>query len=345
MSLLITGGSGYIGSHACLSLLEKGEDIVILDNFSNSNISNLEAIALFTGISLDIYPNKNDRFTLYKGDIQDKKLLKEIFLNHDIDDVLHFAGLKSVADSIINPLSYFKANVSGSITLIEEMLNSGVNNLIFSSSATVYKPTDKLPLTEASETGSCINAYGKSKLMIEDIISSVHDANPQFSATILRYFNPLGSHSSAVIGESPNNKPNNIMPIICDVALKKIDLLSIYGSDYATNDGTALRDYIHISDLIDGHIAALLKSRDNPGALRTYNLGTGRPTSVLELVNVFQKVNDINIPYNIDKRRPGDVGICWSSTKKSNQELNWKAQLSVEDMCRDSYNWAKNKHN
>jgi UDP-glucose 4-epimerase len=344
MSILITGGAGYIGSHACLSLLQKGEDVVILDNFSNSNISSLEAISLFLGIPLDTSPNKNNRLTLYNGDIRDKLLLRNIFLNHNVDAVLHFAGLKSVAESTKNPLSYFDANVVGSISVIEEMLNFGVNNLIFSSSATVYKPSDKLPLTELSETGSCTNPYGKSKLMTEEVISSIFDSEPDFNVVILRYFNPLGAHSSLIIGENPNDKPNNIMPIICDVALKKISSLNIYGSDYETNDGTALRDYIHISDLIDGHIAALSKMREGSSAFRIFNLGTGKPTSVLELVNAFEQVNDIKIPYIFDNRRAGDISSCWSSTDKANQELNWKAKLTIKDMCRDSYNWAKIKY-
>jgi UDP-glucose 4-epimerase len=341
MAVLITGGAGYIGSHACLTLLQQNFNIVILDDLSNSSLCSMQKLSLMLQVPLSI--KGGGRFVFYEGSINNRLLLKSIFKNHKIDSVLHLAGLKSVADSVINPLQYYQTNIAGSLTLFEEMVFSGVKKLVFSSSATVYKQTSSLPLTEDSEVGDCLNPYGNSKLVVESILSSLYDANIDFSICILRYFNPVGAHYTGVIGENPKGKPNNIMPIICDVAVGETQALKIFGSDYPTKDGTALRDYIHINDLIDGHVAALRWIEEKEGSFGVFNLGTGRSTSVLELIQVFEKVNKVIIPFEFEGRRRGDVGECWASPSKAAKELNWKAKMTIEDMCRDSFNWKKLK--
>lgn len=331
MAILVTGGAGYIGSHTVLSLLEKGYDVVVLDNYSNSLVSSLDRVKEITGCNIFIY----------NGDVRNKMLLNDIFKNHSISDVIHFAGLKSVSESIKYPSQYYNNNVMGSLILIDKMLEFKIPHLIFSSSATVYGEPEKIPLTESCRIGGTTNPYGTTKLMVERMLADITHANPEFRTTILRYFNPVGAHPSGMIGEDPNGMPNNIMPFICQVATGKREQLTIFGNDYPTPDGTGIRDFIHVLDLADGHIAAL-QHRCEGTNCKVYNLGTGRGYSVLELVNAFKQSNQIDIPYTFSSRRAGDIAECWSDSTKAHVELGWKAKRGLNDMVKDSWCWQKN---
>ncbi len=327
MAILVTGGAGYIGSHTCVQLLEAGYEIVILDNFSNSKPVVIKRIKEITGRNFDTVT----------GDMLDRRLLDNIFSAYRIDSVIHFAGLKSVPESVGIPLNYFHNNVSGSINLFESMKEHGVRNIVFSSSATVYGTTDKMPITEEAPLG-VTNPYGRTKLMIEDILRDMYISDNSWNIILLRYFNPVGAHRSGLIGEDPNGIPNNLVPYISRVAAGKLKELSVCGTDYPTRDGTGIRDYIHVVDLADGHLKAIEKLAKKPG-IAVYNLGTGRGMSVLEMVDAFAKTAGRKIPYVVKDKRPGDVAECYSDPSKAERELGWRAVRDINDMCRDTWNW------
>ena len=331
MSILVTGGTGYIGSHTVVDLINHGYDVVIVDNYSNSKPEVLNRIRKITG--------KTPRF--YKYSVQDEAGMRTIFENELITAVIHFAGLKSVAESVAKPDLYVANNVGSSRVLLKLMKEYGVNNLVFSSSATVYGIPKHVPLSEDDEVGGCTNPYGQTKLDIEYMLKDYAKENPSANIAILRYFNPIGAHPTGLIGEDPNGIPNNLMPYITQVAVGKRDHLNVYGNDYKTVDGTGVRDYIHVVDLAYGHLCALKKLEQKPG-LVIYNLGTGRGTSVLELVKAFELANDIKIPYVICPRRPGDVDENYADASKAYSEMGFKTKLTIEDACRDSWNWQKN---
>jgi UDP-glucose 4-epimerase len=327
MAILVTGGAGYIGSHTCVQLLEAGYEIVVLDNLSNSKPEALKRIQEITGKSLEFV----------KGDLLDRELVADIFKKYTIDAVIHFAGLKAVGESVAIPLRYYENNISGTVVLLEEMQNAGVKNIVFSSSATVYGLTEKMPIREDTPLGAT-NPYGRTKLMIEEILGDVYVSDKSWNIILLRYFNPVGAHISGRIGEDPNGIPNNLMPFISQVAVGKLKELKVFGKDYPTADGTGVRDYIHVVDLADGHIKALKKLEQKPG-LKVYNLGTGRGTSVLEMVSAFHEATGIPIPYAIAPRRPGDIAMCYADPSKAAEELGWKAGKTVRDMCEDTWRW------
>ncbi len=334
MAILVTGGTGYIGSHTVVNLLDRGYDVVIVDNYCNSKPEVLNRIYKITG--------KRPRF--YELSVQNEADLRKVFEKENITDVIHFAGLKSVAESVAKPDLYVANNVGSSRVLLKLMREFNVHNIVFSSSATVYGVPDHVPLKEEDKVGGCTNPYGQTKLDIEYMLKDYSKANPDANIAILRYFNPIGAHPSGLIGEDPNGIPNNLMPYITQVAVGKRDHLNVYGDDYKTVDGTGVRDYIHVVDLAYGHLCALRKLASKPG-LVIYNLGTGRGTSVLELVHAFEKVNNINIPYVICPRRPGDVDENYADASKAYREMNFKTSLTIEDACRDSWNWQKNNPN
>ena len=334
MAILVTGGTGYIGSHTVVDLLNHNYDVVIVDNYVNSKPEVLNRIYQITG--------KRPRF--YFADIQDYEGMKKVFEKENISDVIHFAGLKSVAESVAKPDLYFKNNVGGSKVLLQLMTEFKVHNLVFSSSATVYGVPDHVPLKEDDKVGGCTNPYGQTKLDIEYLLKDYAKEHKDANIAILRYFNPIGAHSSGLIGEDPNGIPNNLMPYITQVAVGKRPHLNVYGNDYKTVDGTGVRDYIHVVDLARGHLCALEKLKEKPG-LVIYNLGTGKGTSVLELVNAFEKANNIKIPYVICDRRPGDVDENYAEASKSFKEMKFKTELNIEDACRDSWKWQKQNPN
>lgn len=334
MAILVTGGAGYIGSHTVVELLNQGKEIVVLDNLSNSSEISLERVKQITG--------KSVRF--YQGDILDREMLARIFAENQIDSVIHFAGLKAVGESVREPLRYYQNNVTGSIVLVEEMLKANVNTIVFSSSATVYGDPKEIPITESCEVGGTTNPYGTSKYMVERILEDTAKAFPQFSAVVLRYFNPVGAHASGLIGEDPNGIPNNLLPYISQVAVGKLQQLSVFGSDYETHDGTGVRDYIHVVDLAIGHLKALEKHQDDAG-FHVYNLGTGTGYSVLDMVKAFEQANDINVPYKLVERRPGDIAVCYSNPQKALEQLGWKTQYDLTQMMKDTWNWQKNNPN
>ncbi len=327
MAVLVTGGAGYIGSHTCVLLLEAGYDVVVLDNLSNSKLEAVNRIRSITGRDLKFV----------KGDIMDSELLDSIFKGCDIDSVIHFAGLKAVGESVAKPLLYYRNNISGSVTLFETMARNGVKNIVFSSSATVYGVSDRMPISEDAPLGP-INPYGRTKYMIEEILRDVHASDDSWNVILLRYFNPVGAHPSGMIGEDPNGIPNNLMPYISQVAVGKLKEVNVFGNDYPTPDGTGIRDYIHVMDLADGHLKALEKLKDAPGAV-AYNLGTGRGTSVFEMINAFSRAAGREIPYRVTARRPGDAAVCYADPSKAKRELGWEARRDIFDMCRDSWNW------
>ncbi|HDR2892072.1 TPA: UDP-glucose 4-epimerase GalE [Enterobacter asburiae] len=331
MAILVTGGAGYIGSHTVLTLLERGDDVVVIDNLSNSSQKSLDRVAELTG--------KNP--VVYIDNILNKEILKTIFSSHNITDVIHFAGLKSVSESIKEPLAYYENNVTGTQILLNEMLAAGVKHFIFSSSATVYGNPEKIPLSEQSRTGGCTNPYGTSKLMVEKILADFSRAQPQFRITCLRYFNPVGAHPSGRIGEDPGGIPNNLVPYISQVAIGKLGSVSVYGNDYPTPDGTGVRDYIHVMDLATGHLAAL-DSVDKGAAYKVINLGTGIGYSVINLIEAFEKASQTKISYKIVGRRPGDIAECWSDPSLARKELGWVATHNLDEMMRDTWNWQKN---
>lgn len=334
MAILVTGGVGYIGSHTVLTLLEDSKEVIILDNLSNSSLESLNRIKTITGIEP----------IFYQGDILDRSLLQKIFSEHSVTDVIHFAGLKSVGESVSKPLKYYEVNVAGSLCLLDEMLKAEVKNFIFSSSATVYGEPEAIPLTETCRAGGTTNPYGTSKLMVEKILNDFSIAHPTFNITILRYFNPVGAHPSGLLGEDPNGIPNNLMPYVCQVAIGKCERLSIYGNDYQTKDGTGVRDFIHVMDLAEGHVAAL-KHRNHASNLNIYNLGTGRGYSVLELLHAFKRVTTLSVPYVFTSRRPGDIAECWSDPSKARNELGWEAKRDLDEMVRDAWNWQQKNPN
>lgn len=332
MNILVTGGCGYIGSHTCCELLNKGHNVIIIDNLSNSKKEIVNYIKEITGRDV----------TLYIGDVCDKDLLRKIFNENKIDSVIHFAGYKAVGESVKLPLKYYRNNLDSTLSLCEVMSEFDCKNLVFSSSATVYGIPKKLPIKEDFPL-STTNPYGTTKLMIERILKDLYTSDNTWHIALLRYFNPIGAHSSGLLGEDPNGIPNNLMPYIVKVATGELECLSIFGDDYDTKDGTGVRDYIHVVDLALGHIAAIHKIDKEPGVY-TYNLGTGVGYSVLELVKTFSKVNNIIVNYKIAPRRPGDIAECYADTTKASDELHWHATKTIEDMCRDSYNFAiKNK--
>lgn len=333
MSILITGGAGYIGSHTCVELLNTGYDVVVVDNYINSKPESLKRIKEITGKSLKFY----------NVDILNKEKLEEVFKENKIEAVIHFAGLKAVGESVEFPISYYHNNITGTLILCEVMKKHNVKKIVFSSSATVYGMNNKSPLTEDLPL-SATNPYGWTKLMIEQILKDIYVSDKEWSVSLLRYFNPIGAHESGKIGEDPNGIPNNLMPYITQVAIGKIDKLNIFGNDYNTHDGTGVRDYIHVVDLAKGHLKALDKILDTTG-INVYNLGTGIGYSVLDVVKSFEKATGIKIPYKITNRRPGDIAICYADPTKAYYELGWKAEKNLEDMCRDAWRWQVNNPN
>ncbi|WP_196208326.1 UDP-glucose 4-epimerase GalE [Citrobacter sp. Res13-Sevr-PEB04-36] len=331
MAILVTGGAGYIGSHTVLTLLERGDEVVVIDNLSNASQTSLHRVAELTG----------KEPIIYIADILGREALKTIFSRHDISDVIHFAGLKSVSESIKEPLAYYDNNVTGTLVLLSEMLTAGVHSLIFSSSATVYGDPECVPLSEQSRTGGTTNPYGTSKLMVEQILADFSRAHPEFRITCLRYFNPVGAHPSGRIGEDPNGIPNNLVPYISQVAIGKLETVSVFGNDYPTPDGTGVRDYIHVMDLATGHLAAL-DGQNKGSAYKAINLGTGIGYSVMDLIAAFEKAVQRKIKYQIVARRPGDIAECWSDPSLAREELGWQAIYTLDDMMRDSWNWQKN---
>ena len=331
IKILLTGGAGYIGSHTCVALIEAGFTPVVLDNLFNSNVAVLDRVKQITG----------GRPLFYQGDVRDRELLQTIFREHEIAGVIHFAGLKAVGESVKKPLAYYDVNVGGSLILAEEMARAGVTNLIFSSSATVYGDKNTVPFTEDMPKGQPTNPYGMSKLMVEQCLTDLYLADNSWSISLLRYFNPVGAHSSGLIGEDPQGIPNNLMPFITQVAVGRRECLSIFGGDYPTPAGTCRRDYIHVTDLADGPVAALTHKLNNPG-LHTYNLGTGNGASVLDVVKVFNQVCPNKVPYKIVPRRQGDIADCWSDATKAKRELHWQAQYTLFDMVRDAWHWQSN---
>ena len=328
MAILVTGGTGYIGSHTCIELLKAGEDIVVMDNFYNSKPKAVQLIKEISGKD----------FKFYEADMCNLAEMEKIFAENEIEAVIHFAGYKAVAESVREPLMYYRNNLGGTFNLLETMKKYGCKKLIFSSSATVYGIPETVPVDESFPL-SAINPYGNTKLIIEDMCRDICHADSDWSIALLRYFNPIGAHESGKIGEDPNGIPNNLMPIIINVATGKQEKLTVFGNDYPTPDGTCVRDYIHVVDLALGHIAALKSVREKKGAI-PYNLGTGKGYSVLEILNAFMKVNGVNISYVIGGRRPGDAAECYSVPDKAAKELGWKAERSLEQMCRDSWNFV-----
>ena len=327
MNILVTGGAGYIGSHTCLELLQAGYQVVVVDNLSNSKEEALKRIQELTGKTL----------TFYRVDLLDKAALDKVFAQHPIDSVIHFAGLKAVGESVSIPLHYYQNNVAGTLNLCQVMQKHQVKKLVFSSSATVYGETNPSPLREDYPL-SATNPYGRSKLMIEEILRDLHRSDPEWDIALLRYFNPVGAHPSGRIGEDPNGIPNNLLPYITQVAVGRLEQLSVFGSDYPTSDGTGVRDYIHVVDLAVGHLKALQRLAARPGAV-AYNLGTGQGYSVLEVVQAFSIACGKPIPYRLTDRRPGDVAVSVADPTRAQHELDWQAVHTLTDMCVDSWRW------
>lgn len=331
MNVLVTGGAGYIGSHTCVELLNAGHDIVVADNFYNSCPEALNRIKELTGKD----------FKFYECDIRDKAALDRIFAENKVDAVIHFAGLKAVGESVQKPLEYYDNNIGSTLALCEAMRDAGCKKLVFSSSATVYGMNNPSPLKEDMQIGGTTNPYGTTKYMIELILEDLCKADKEWSVALLRYFNPIGAHESGRIGENPNGTPNNLMPYVTQVAVGKLDCLSIFGDDYDTPDGTGVRDYIHVVDLALGHIKAVEKVMSGTGAV-VYNLGTGKGYSVLDIVHALEKASGVKVNYKIAPRRPGDLAVCYSDPTKAYEELGWKAECGIEKMCEDSWRWQKN---
>lgn len=331
MKILVTGGTGYIGSHTVVELLNNNYEVVIIDNLYNSKRDVVDKIEKITGKSV----------VFYEGDVCDKTLLKRIFEGHKIDAVIHFAGYKAVGESVQKPIMYYRNNIDSTLSLCEVMKEYNVRNIVFSSSATVYGTPKSLPIKETAEVGHATNPYGETKIINERILSDLYYSDNSWNIALLRYFNPIGAHKSGLIGESPNDIPNNLMPYIVKVATHELKELSIFGNDYDTIDGTGVRDYIHVVDLAKGHIKAVEWVINNNG-IDTFNLGTGNGYSVLELVEAFKKYNNVDVPYKIVGRREGDVASCYADVSKAKDVLNWTAEYGIEDMVKDSYNFVKN---
>lgn len=327
MKILVTGGAGYIGSHTCVELLNAGHDVVVIDNLCNSSRISLDRVEAIAGRPV----------SFVEGDIRDRITLMSLLAGGGIDAVIHFAGLKAVGESTEIPLAYYQNNIAGTLTLLESMAETGVKRLVFSSSATVYGDPDSLPITEEFPL-SASNPYGRSKLMIEEMLRDIHAADDAWDISILRYFNPVGAHESGLIGEDPRGIPNNLMPYIAQVATGRLERLSVFGGDYPTPDGTGVRDYIHVVDLARGHLSALDKLMSHPGTI-THNLGTGRGYSVLEMVRAFEQASGRKVPYRITGRRPGDIAACYANPERALTDLGWSAERGLEQMCRDTWHW------
>jgi len=333
MAVLVTGGAGYIGSHTCVELLNEGYDVVVIDNLSNSSEKSLERVQEITGKKL----------TFYKADLLDREAVENIFRNEKIDSVIHFAGLKAVGESVSKPLEYYYNNITGTLILCDTMRKYGVKDLVFSSSATVYGNPQTVPIKEDFPL-SATNPYGRTKLMIEQILGDLYAADDTWSIVLLRYFNPVGAHKSGRIGEDPRGIPNNLVPYITQVAVGKLEFLGVFGNDYDTHDGTGVRDYIHVVDLAKGHIKALEKLKGSKGIF-TYNLGTGKGYSVMEMLKSFEKVCGKPIKYKIMPRRPGDIAVCYADPARAKEELGWVAEKGLQEMCEDSWRWQENNPN
>ena len=334
MNILLTGGAGYIGSHTIIELDKAGHTVVVVDNFVNSQPEATRRVEQIIGKSIK----------LYECDCRDRQKLSQVFDENQIDAVIHFAGLKAVGESVSKPLEYYENNMNATFVLVDVMRAHGCKNIIFSSSATVYGNPAMIPITEACPKGQCTNPYGQTKSMLEEVLIDVQKADPEWNVVLLRYFNPIGAHQSGLIGENPNGIPNNLMPYITQTAIGIRKELGVFGNDYDTPDGTGVRDYIHVCDLASGHVAALQAIQRQQG-LAIYNLGTGHGYSVLDVVNAFMKVNNVNVPYAIKPRRPGDIATCYCNPEKALTELGWQAQYGIEEMCRDSWNFQKNNPN
>jgi len=329
--ILITGGCGYIGSHTCIELLNKGYEVCVVDNLCNSHLKALDRVREISGKD----------FPFYKGDVRDEKVLDKIFSENNISSVIHFAGLKAVGESVVKPLEYYSNNLDTTLTLCRVMEKHGVRKIVFSSSATVYSGDNKMPLKETSKTGNCTNPYGWTKYMSEQILKGLYNSNKKWTVVLLRYFNPVGAHISGKIGEDPQGIPNNLMPYISQVAVGRLEKLHIFGNDYDTPDGTGVRDYIHVVDLAKAHVCAVAYAEKKLGC-SVFNIGTGVGYSVLEMVKEFEKANNVKIPYVIDARRLGDLATVYSDTTKAQKELGFKTERTLSDMCRDTWMWQKN---
>lgn len=332
MAILVTGGAGYIGSHTCVELLERGEQIVVVDNFCNSKPETLDVIRELTGKD----------FPFYEADLLDEDALERVFAENEIDSVIHFAGLKAVGESVRKPLEYYHNNLTGTLVLCRRMRAHGVRRIVFSSSATVYGDPQYLPLDEQHPL-STTNPYGTTKLFLERILTDLTVADPEMAVVLLRYFNPIGAHPSGRLGEDPNGIPNNLVPYVAQVAAGKLEAVNVFGDDYPTKDGTGVRDYIHVVDLARGHLLAVDQARRAAG-VHVYNLGTGTGYSVLEIIHAYEAACGKTIPYRITPRRPGDIAACYASTEKAAQELGFRAEYGIEDMCRDSWRFARNRY-
>lgn len=330
MKILVTGGTGFIGSHTVVELLEAGNEVVILDNLYNSQKDVLDKIEAITGKHVDFY----------EEDCCDENALEKIFCEHNIDAAIHFAGYKAVGESVAKPIMYYQNNLMSTLALCKVMAKHGCKRIVFSSSATVYGNPKSVPIKEDFPLGPTTNPYGTTKLMIEQILKDLYISDNEWNIALLRYFNPIGAHKSGLLGESPNDIPNNLMPYIVKVANKELPYLHVYGNDYATPDGTGVRDYIHVVDLAKGHVNAVNKVMENIG-VDAYNLGTGIGYSVLDVVNAFAKANEVEVPYQIDPRRPGDIAECYASTEKAFKELGWKAEKNLEEMCKDAWHFLQ----
>ena len=334
MRILVTGGAGYIGSHTCVELLKEGYEVVVMDNLYNSSKKALDRVEEITGKKL----------TFYETDMLDREGVKKIFDQEKIDAVIHFAGLKAVGESVRKPIEYYYNNMAGTLILCDEMRNHGVKNIIFSSSATVYGDPAEIPITENCPKGTCTNPYGWTKSMLEQVLTDIHTADPEWNVILLRYFNPIGAHKSGLIGEDPKGIPNNLLPYVAQVAIGKLPKINVFGNDYDTPDGTGVRDYIHVVDLAKGHVKALQKLAAKEG-VSIYNLGTGKGYSVLDVIHAFEKACGHELPYEIQARRPGDIATCYAKCDKAKEELGWEAQYDIEEMCADSWNWQSKNPN
>lgn len=334
MAILVTGGAGFIGTHTVVELQNAGYDVVVLDNLCNASKKSLERVEEITG----------KKVPFYEADIRDRAALNAVFEKENIESCIHFAGLKAVGESVQKPLEYYDNNISGTLTLVDVMRKHNCKNIIFSSSATVYGDPAMIPITEECPKGTCTNPYGWTKSMLEQILTDVQKADPEWNVVLLRYFNPIGAHKSGTMGENPNGIPNNLMPYVTQVAVGKLKELGVFGDDYDTPDGTGVRDYIHVVDLAVGHVKALKKLAPGSG-LNIYNLGTGHGYSVLDIVKNFEAATGVKIPYVIKPRRAGDIATCYSDAAKAKAELGWEAQYGIKEMCEDSWRWQKNNPN
>lgn len=328
MKILVTGGAGYIGSHTCVELLNEGYEVVIVDNLYNSNQKAVDRIEQIT----------QKKVTFYQNDILDREALDQIFTKENVDAVIHFAGLKAVGESVRKPIEYYTNNIQGTLILTDVMRKHKVKNIIFSSSATVYGNPAMIPITEECPKGVCTNPYGWTKWMLEQILTDIHTADPEWNVMLLRYFNPIGAHESGLIGEDPKGIPNNLLPYVAQVAIGKLECVGVFGDDYDTPDGTGVRDYIHVVDLAKGHVKALNKIKEKAG-VKVYNLGTGNGYSVLDVIHAFEKACGHEIPYQIKPRREGDIATCYSKCDLAKEELGWQAQYNLDDMCASSWKW------